>query len=85
MNQIISKTNYKLSKTRANVKKIIKDQNNNLIVFDPELHIHVCPKTEVIPLGPTAIFKIIGLKYYLKNRTVYLDLRTFDPAFCAHF
>ena len=47
MKEITSRTNDKLSKTMANVKKIIKDdmKNDNLSVFEPELHIRVCPKT----------------------------------------
>ena len=49
MKEIISKTfNRKQStpKTIPNIKKNIKDENNNLTVFEPKLHIRVRPKRQ---------------------------------------
>ena len=70
----------KLSKTIPNIKKIIKDKNNYLTVFEPKLHIRVHPKTNAIPLNDqTVSLQIMDYKCYFKDRTVYFDLTYFQP------
>ena len=69
MKEIISKTFNRKQTTKNYSKyyKTYKDRNNNLTVFETNLHTRIHPKTEAIPLRQTASLQVMGLKCYLKT------------------
>ena len=52
---------------------------DNLIVFEPKQPSIVLYNTDAIPLSHMALLNIEGLKSYLKDSPVCLDLAYFQP------
>lgn len=76
--KIKKKTQYKnLPKTIPDMKRIIKDKKNNLVVFVLKRPLSVRYKTDAKPLIQMASLNSFRLKYYLKDN-VFNQKMTFS-------
>ena len=68
----------KISKN-INWNKLPKDIKNNLTVFEPKYPLGDLYKTDAIPSSHKACLNDKGLKSYIKDSPVCLDLACFQP------